>query len=435
MRAGTGPTLEREGEHALLSTALSVLLGLALSIVVSRTLGPSGKGVLDVASTTIALFTLLLGSSLYPAVTHLAARSPALPAGLRLQLAAWGAGAAGATVLALGVRPDFAARIGLLPPGDPWFWTGFVAVSVGGGVWAATLRGVLVAHRGSIAANRIDLLVKAGLMAGYLALLVRWRTPEAFAIVGAAMAVALPLLLLSTLRGPTAKAPLAWGAFIAAALPVHATQLVHFLNQRADVFLLQAWHGSREVGLYALAVSLAQIVLLASSALAQPLLPRISSAVSADEANAATARSCRVYIALALLGSAILAAASSWLVPFAFGRDFSASLPSLLILLPGMIGFGLANLLISYFIGIDRQAVNLWIALAVLAVTIAGNFWLTRRLGALGAALTSLAAYGLAGGLAVLSFARVSRTPLLTALWPTRADWRHVLGLPQRLRL
>ncbi len=237
------------------------------------------------------------------------------------------------------------------------------------------------------------------------------------------------------LRGPVAPAAAFWPVLLATALPVHATNILHFINQRADVFFVQAFHGVTEVGLYTLAVSLAQIVLLVSSALAQPLLPQVSAAASPGDAAAAAARLCRQFVALGLVAGVALAVGAKWLVPLVFGRDFSRSLPALLVLLPGMLAFGLTNLLISYFVGVGRSGLNLWISLATLAVTVAGNAWLTRRFGALGAAVTSTLAYGVAGLLSVTGFARHSGLSVLAAVQPTGADWRAIGTMLGRFRL
>lgn len=432
---GTESSLEREGTHALLTTGISGLLGLLLSVVISRTLGPSGKGLLDLTSSTIALFTLVLSGSLSAGLAHFTARGQALPKALFLHLSLWAIGAGALTFLALAFRPDFAARIGLLPPGEPWFWIGFIALSAGCGIWALGFRGVLVGQRATIQVNRVDLLVKAGLFASYLVLLFGSRTPQAFALAGMGAAIVQPLLCYFLLRAPNGNAAGFWPALLATALPLHGTNLLHFINQRADVFFVQAWHGSHEVGLYALAVSLTQLILLSAAAVAQPLLSQISAATSPDEAAATAARTCRLYVAVATMAGAAIALLSFWVIPAIFGRDFSGSLPPLLMLLPGVIAFGLTHLLISYFVGIGRATTNLWISIAVLAVTLIGNIWVTRRLGAFGAALTSTCAYGLAGVLSLICFARASQSSAFSALRPTLADWRDAFTLVSRFRL
>lgn len=432
----TSPSLERQGTHALFTTGISVALGLALSVLVARTLGPAGKGILDVTGATAALFTLVLGGSLNAGLTHLIARHGAIPRGLTLQLALWSAGAAALVTVGLVVRPALAARFGLLPTGDHRFWISFIVVSVAFGIWGAGLRGIVIGRHALITANRIDVSIKTALLLAYVALAVALvPDPKFFALAGAGAAVVLPLALIVALRGPRASVPGLWPALLATALPVHSTNILHFINQRADVFFVQAFHGATEVGLYTLAVSLAQIVLLVSSALTQPLLPQVSAAASPAAAAAAASRTCRMFVAIGLIAGVLLAAGAKWLVPLVFGRDFSGSLPSLLVLLPGMIAFGLTNVLISYFVGIGRSTTNLWISLATLVVTVAGNFWLTRRYGALGAAATSTLAYGLAGALSLLAFARHSGGSALAAVCPTRADWHDTATIVSRFRL
>lgn len=427
--------LQQQGTHALLTAGVSVTLGLILSIVVARTLGPSGKGTLDVVSASAALFTLVLGGSLNVALTHHVAGRGAMPAGITRRLALWSAGAAALCWGALAFWPEGAQRLGFTPDGNHFFWVSIITLLVGFGVWSAGLRGVLIGRHALITANRIDVAIKALLLAGYgvLALLALAR-PSTFAWVAVGTAVLLTAALAWALRGPKESAPSPWPTLLGIALPVHGNNIVQFLNQRADVFFVQAFHGAGEVGIYALAVSLAQIVLVLSSALAQPLLPQVSSAPSPQIAAAATADVCRQFITLGLLASVCLTLGGSALLSVVFGRDFSASLPLLLILLPGMIAFGLMNILTAFFVGIGRSRINLAISLLALAVTVAGNFTLTRSLGARGAAITTTIAYALGGVISLVLFVRRGGIPLRQAVVPLAADWRGAFFLVARFR-
>lgn len=429
------PTLERQGAHTLLTTAASVLIGLMLSVLVARTLGPEGKGMLDVASASIGLFTLVLGGSLNSALAYRLASLPTRPKGLVLRLGIWGLVAGVVTMAMLGASPRLSSQLGLLPGSDSVFWLIFIGVSAGFGIWAAGLRGMLIGRHHLITANRIDLAIKAGLLVAYLALAASaLASPRAFGFVGMGAAILLALLLFFAQLEPSQHTPGLWPALLATALPVHGTNILHFLNQRADIFFLQASHGAREVGLYALAVSLAQCLLLASSALAQPLLPKLAHASPAEAAEIA-ARLCRLFLTLAVPGGLGLTALGWWAIPAVFGRDFSASLPSLAVLLPGVIAFGLTNILISYFVGIDRARLNVAISVAALTVTLVGNLTLTPAYGALGAAGASLLAYGFAGLVSLLAFARISGLPLARTVIPDRNDLQAAFGLVRALRL
>lgn len=428
--------LPQQGAHALFTTGMSVALGLLLSVIVARTLGAAGKGILDVTSASAALFALVLGGSLNSAIIHLVARHGTAPAGLKWQLAGWAAVATIVMILVLAGWPGLAADLGLLPKQDAAFWLGFVAVSAGFGIWAAGLRAVLVGRHALISANRIDLAIKLALAVAYAGFaLGSVHDPKVFGWAGASTTAALAFILL--VAQPRDSKPLAhaWPTLLATALPVHGTNLLHFLNQRADVFFVQALHGAREVGLYTLAVSLAQCVLLVSSALAQPLLPHVSAARSPGAACAATAQACRLFLALGLAGSATLALGGWWLVPLLFGDEFLDTRVPLLLLIPGMIGFGLTNLFIAHFVGVGRSRTNLWISLLVLAVTVVGNFTLTRAYGALGAAITSSAAYLLAGGLSLRLFQRRAAAMPAATFCPRAAEWREIAGMIRRFRL
>ena len=319
--------LEQQSAHTLVTTAASVLIGFLLNIVLSRSLGPAGKGVLDLTSATAGLLVLVLGLSLNASLTQRIASRGGAPSGLTAQLALWGAAAGLLSAALLFGLPGFCTQIGLLPARDLPFWSLFISGSVAAGVFATGLRGVLVGQHDLITANRIDLGLKAALLAAYLVLAFA-LPPNAryFALAGLGAAVALPGAILPALRAGTGYEPGLWRGLVGVTLPIHGTNIIHFINQRADIFFVQAFHGTVEVALYALAVSLAQCLLFLSSALAQPLLPRIAAAASPDEAAAHTAGACRLFILLGVGAILPLALGGVWLVPLVFGRDFSGSL-------------------------------------------------------------------------------------------------------------
>jgi O-antigen/teichoic acid export membrane protein len=120
------------------------------------------------------------------------------------------------------------------------------------------------------------------------------------------------------------------------------------------------------------------------------------------------------------------------LLPLVFGRAFGASMVPLLILLPGVVAFGFVNILISYFAGIGRGSLNFVISVISVIVTLAGNAWLTPRLGAIGAALVSTVAYGLAAVLSAFSFRRGTQRFPGCSFLPRSADWRSAVAAVRR---
>ncbi len=440
--AGSEQTaVNRQSAHTLVFTMVSVCLGFAYNVATARAFGPAGKGLLDLSAATISLFTLVLGLSANTGVTHLVATLGAIPRRLRSTVLAWTAIGCilGASLLFAG--RDLCTAWSLLPNDNTQAWAFIAAAGMTLGIISANLRGALVGLGNLVACNRIELVIKATLFlaaAGSLAstygvlafphkpLALYWLAT--FTSCGQAAAYAWVLR-----RAPTTAAA-ARESFANICLPLHGTNLFHFINHRIDVFFVTAVGGTTALGFYALAVSISQLVLLASSAFAQPLLPAVSAARSEPEAIQITASVCRSYLLCTCTAAVVIAVAAPIALPLVFGQGFSASAKPLLILLPGVICFGLTNILISHFVGVGRSRINLVVSIVSAAVTVAGNVLFTLHLGYLAAAWVSSIAYATAAALSILLVARHNPGLITEFLLPRRADLATLRAMLQTFR-
>jgi len=434
------PRLEDQGAHTLVFSAVAVGLGFALNVLITRTFGADGKGILDVATTTATLFALVLGCSANSTVTHLVARENGLPRRLIPLLLALG-GVAGLLAAFLLTGGSVAMkRLGMLPPTDPGFWSPYIGAVVAVSIWSGALRGCLVGTGGMVLVNRSELATRLSYVLALAGLLAAARfghprtQPAHFAL--ASLAIAGGVVAWYAVR--TARffraGPIPWRPLLAFSLPVHATNILNFLNHRADVFFLSASRGTAEVGVYTLAVGFAQLILVVAAAFAQPLLPQVSAIGDARAAALATARICRLYLTLATSAAIGLALAVPPLLPLVFGPTFAKSGPPLLMLLPGVIAFGLVNILISYFAGIGRGRLNFGVSLISVTITLGGNAWLVPRLGAAGAAMVSTASYGTSALLSACLLGRYAQCSAVRLLCPRQADWIAAFSAVSRVR-
>jgi O-antigen/teichoic acid export membrane protein len=213
----------------------------------------------------------------------------------------------------------------------------------------------------------------------------------------------------------------------------HAGLTSLFLLWRIDMFLLNAQASRREVGLYALAVSIAELGYLVTDSVAQVALPR-QVVGSFDEAAAFTARILRLNTAAGLFAILLIGVSSPLLVPVAFGESFSGSVVPLLALLPGVAALGLIRPATSLMLRLNRPAIVTFLTLSALSVNVGVNLTLIPHFGAVGASLASTVAYaGLAVAYVVwfLRAANVSFSDLI----PRMSELRSVLRtLPIRRR-
>jgi O-antigen/teichoic acid export membrane protein len=198
--------------------------------------------------------------------------------------------------------------------------------------------------------------------------------------------------------------------------------------------------GVEGVGLYTLAVNLAQLIWLISQSAATVLLPRIAASPESALENAArTAQITRLILWISLVLALALLLGAHLIVPLMYGKAFSRSIAPLLWLLPGIVAFSTVNVLASYLAGIGQPRINLFVALIGLSFTITLDFLLIPRFNITGAAIASSVSYSMSAVLTIWFFQQQSGRCLRDILLVTSEDislaislWR---GIYQRLRL
>jgi O-antigen/teichoic acid export membrane protein len=108
-----------------------------------------------------------------------------------------------------------------------------------------------------------------------------------------------------------------------------------------------------------------------------------------------------------------------------FGRDYRASIPSFLVLLPGIAALGGASILSGDLAVRQKPKYSMWTAYATLAINIVLNFILIPIAGIVGSALASTVSYCFACCMALLFYRHVSKTQLRQML-PKLHDCRYL---------
>jgi O-antigen/teichoic acid export membrane protein len=408
------------------------MLGFAFSICVARGLGPEGKGILDLSSATIGLLSLVLGASIHVGLTQEVANKGQPPEHATRNMVLVSMLMIVPAIILVGPFQTFAQTLGLLPDKDTGFWAVIACVGAWLGILSVNLRGIVIGLHDMISCNRIDLLARLIIAMASALLFLRtlpFELPYGKAsLVGFAALSAVLFQVISYATRLRVRAQTRTGATPAhvrtaflLSIPIHATNILHFINHKADLFFIQSTHGAAELGVYALATSLTQLLILSSAAFAQPLLPAVAAATP-DKANELTASACRAYLLVSAAMGTAMAVSAPLAVPLIFGASFTRSLLPMYLLIPGVVAFGLSNLLISHFVGVGRPRINLYISIVSALATLLGNALFTPRWGALAAASVSTFSYMLSALLS-LAMLRQGKTPIeLGRLFPRAAD-------------
>jgi len=188
-------------------------------------------------------------------------------------------------------------------------------------------------------------------------------------------------------------------------LKTHAGRIMTLGNYRLDQWFVGAISGSRELGLYSVAVAWAEALFYLPTALTlaqRPDLVRASPAEAARQAAAAT----RVALLVTLPTAIGFALAAPFLTVVVFGEEFRESIPQLRVLAFGGFGIVLLKLLGNALTAQGRPLrATAGVGVAFVA-TVALDIALIPPYGGLGAAIASTAAYSAAGLAIAVLFGR-----------------------------
>ena len=438
-----GPERSFGSSAVLASLALAgsfAALGLN-SISISRIEGPDGAGLIALSSQFIFLATFVAGAGLRTSVTY------------RVGAGLWSARSA--------VRGALKAA----------FVLGIAGAAVGMGLWALLRDGAL---------SDFSPLMAGSLMAALPFALAWWIVPaiplaqerfEAYAVltVSAPASVLLLCPALALLAGETGAVIGFAGGYVvggsvsslwalrhardptAAHGPEHGLRraggfgarawvndLFALINLRPDLFILSAYFGTADTGVYAVTVSITSLVWIVSQPLASVVLPRNAGIAAADpglapelpasEQNAAARHSVVVSLAAGLAVVPILA-----LAPFVWGEGFEDTLRLGLIMLPGVVLLGIGRVMVAAFTGAGAANQALLVGLVSFPLTFIAFLLVIPDHGSTGAAIVSCCSYVAAALLAAVLFFRAPGTSPRQALMPRGADLRDYERLARRL--
>lgn len=437
-------SLWRSGLHTLAISLTSVVLGFGQSVLIARALGdPTTKGGYDLTMATANLVALILGFSLPVGATYAVARRKADPGALARRLLAWSAIQGIVTTVVILAIHDTGLGRALVPAVLGLAVILPLALLVVATSMVASLRSLLIGRQRIVAANNGDLIgrlavpvamvvaVVASLALGsrYLTLAFLWCVLLGLAITAARFA----WLLRDDLRTRAGDAGMR--VVLSFSAPAYLSNLVQFLNYRLDLFLVNAMVGLHAVGIYALAVSVAQLLWLMAQAAALVLLPRVASEADTPRGNGIrSAQVARLTLYLTVAGALFLGLFGGLLIPLIYGEKFRESLEPFLLLLPGISGFTLVTVLSAHIAGIGRPSINLISASAGLLVTLILDLALIPTIGVRGAAIASSVSYLTSAIVTTTVFCVMTGLSPLSVLVPTSSDLALAKRLADRAR-
>ena len=178
-------------------------------------------------------------------------------------------------------------------------------------------------------------------------------------------------------------------------------------NHRLAVLLL-GWQSTQEdVGLYAVALSVGEMLWQLPAALGMVVFSRSANVTDAARWHAELARSIRISLWVTIMGALVLLVVASLLFKLLFGEEFSQAASMMQWLLPGLAVMVVFKLLNMDLAGKGKPHVSLFIMLPAVGLNALLSYLLIPDLGGDGAAIATTVSYLMATVAMVMVFCRM----------------------------
>jgi O-antigen/teichoic acid export membrane protein len=286
-------------------------------------------------------------------------------------------------------------------------------------------------------------LLRGTVALGYLLFIgIAWwsghATVEGFAIanlIGTGLALALGLLLLAR-RGwigwrtepGTLRGLVIYGA------KVHAGELLNSARQKIDQALVALWLPHAELGLYVVALTVANGPLILAQTLGNLAFPKISNQTELGGKTVVFGRYLRFTLAVTIACTAVLLPINPWLIPLLFGQPFAPAATVANIMLLGLPAASAKILFMNALKAWDRSLVIVKAEAIGLTAAALSLVLLLPSFGIIGAAWSLVVANLVATAVMAGSLQRSLGLPVLALFRPTADDWTLATDLLRRIR-
>jgi O-antigen/teichoic acid export membrane protein len=388
---------------SLVATALIQLLNVVTGIILARTLGPSGRGELAAVVLWPTMLWTVGNLGVVDSVTfHSARRTAPQRSIVSTSLAIALVQSAVLVAIGLVLVPLVLAKQEASVVRDCMIFLASIPTSLVTLYLASVLNGT---HR-FVPFNVVRATVFLGNAAGLVALAIASELTVTSAMIAYLASQVLTVLIAVIFVLPSSGPPSHPQRLLAREMLAYGwrsqlSTISNLLNERVDQLVISIVLAPASLGLYVVAWTMTSLSSMIGYSVTFAALPRVAQAKSAEERRARAHR----YVFLTFISTAAVTLPVLLLAPeilrIVFGADFVQATGVTRVLLVASIPLGTARVLEAVLKGINRPLHAGLAEGAGLIVTAVGLAALLPTLGLMGAAITSLAAYLLAAGVAL----------------------------------
>jgi O-antigen/teichoic acid export membrane protein len=377
--------------HNLFTQILKIVFGMLTGILVARALGPAGQGYI---AYLILIFTLL-GNFGHLGITSAVAFYQKKSGFDRVAIYSSNVNTLALMTLATAGIIVLLRSYGLLLANYSWFMIVGGLVLMVSYLFIGHHQAWLTGDEKIILNNQIG-LVSFFLKSGTILLLWLWGvlTVNSFFLITVVSLLLWFILIqiklkesyLARISTRILKAEFAYGGV------AWASTLFAFLHYRADQIMIKQYLGSADLGVYTIAVTIAELLFLLPLSINTALTGRLYNLAEGDSGRTLLASTTRICMAICL-ALCLIAIPGSFLIPYVYGKPYAAGTQIMLLLIPGVLFACIPKIVSPWFFSSGRPKVHLRITLGCLLINIILNFFFIPLWQNLGAALASTISY------------------------------------------
>lgn len=203
----------------------------------------------------------------------------------------------------------------------------------------------------------------------------------------------------------------------------HLGSIFNYSNRRLDMYIINLLIGIENVGFYAIAVAVGEILWYIPTSISALLFSKVSANPKDKRNDDFTALVCRNTLFILSISAILLAIFAKLIIKLLYSSEFLPSLAALMILLPGIVFSGIISILNANIKGNGRPIIPTLSSLLGLITNIPLNFLLIPKYGISGAALATTISYTIVSISVLIIFSRSSGIGIFKILFPQKSDF------------
>jgi O-antigen/teichoic acid export membrane protein len=208
---------------------------------------------------------------------------------------------------------------------------------------------------------------------------------------------------------------------------IFIANVAQFLNYRLAYWIVLYYAGEANLGIYAVAFTLGQMIWLMPNSIATVLFPYISRGDNQKNAES-TKKISRVVLFISIILGLALAVLSRIFIPMLYGEQFTYAVKILIILLFGIIPACSLAVIAPFFSGNNMVRINMFASLMGLVITVGLGFLLIPSIGLDGAAIGGAISYLATTVFVIWVFTKYTDSNLMDILVIKKEDITDAIG-------